>query len=127
MKALRELVLLTLPQNEIKVSTHEHPLSFIIFELLKKKNPDYATGWGCDGKQIKGCRGGKEYSNSDPEEYRYHCAECSFDYCEDCFKFYGNTHEHDLQRLTHAEIMELHPGTYHSWNCDGKRNPSKCP
>jgi len=99
-----------------------------IFELLKKREPAYETGWNCDGKNMCGCKGGKEYYNEDPEEYRYHCVECSFDYCEDCFKFYGSKpHEHDLQRLTHKEIMELHPGTYTSWGCDGKQNKSDCP
>jgi len=36
-------------------------------------------------------------------------------------------HDHELQKLTHTAIMDLHPGSYYSWNCDGRKYPTLCP
>ena len=119
-KDLRNLLYSSMPKVVKNVSVHDKPLTKMTFEQLRQLSSGYKDGWFCDGKHMEGCRGDKDYGNTDPEEYRYHCVQCSFDYCETCFKFYGNTHEHELQYLKHSAIMELHNGGYSSWGCDGK-------
>ena len=125
--SVKDLISLLLQNTKIKVSCNSNRLTMMTYAGLKALNSAYKGGWFCDGKKMAGCRGGKYSSSSDPDEYRYHCVQCSFDYCEKCFEFYGNDHEHNMQRLTHKEIMELHPGTYLSWGCDGRSKQSSCP
>ena len=111
-RGLRKLLYMNMPRTTMDVSVHDKPLIKYTFETLRLEEPAYNDGWGCNGKYLCGCRGGKDYYNNNEEEYRYHCVECSFDNCEECYKFYGNTHNHELQHLTHKEIMDLHPGSY---------------
>ena len=73
-----------------------------IYGYLKKKFPsNFTYGWYCNGHYINGCRGGKDYGNSDLNEVRYHCSLCNFDYCNACYEYYGNEgHEHPVEKLT---------------------------
>lgn len=128
MLELRQLIYLSFPKILIKTTIHDIALEKMTHEMLKKINKAYEDGWSCDGKKICGCRGGKvDFTNNEPEEFRYHCVECSFDYCEQCYEYYGNDHEHELTKYTHTEISNLHNGAYLTWGCDGRRNKSKCP
>jgi hypothetical protein len=114
-----------MPQKKIRVSTHHEPLIRYVFENLKLETPEYAPGWGCNGREMRGCMGGRDYYNSDPTEERYHCGKCRFDACDECYKHYGEKiHEHELERVTHQDVMDRNPGSYYHWNCDGRKQPS---
>ena len=84
MTMIKDLIATLMKNNKIKVSCYDKKLGLVTYGLLKAKHSGYARGWFCDGKKQAGCRGGKDRGQKDPEEYRYHCAQCSFDYCEKC-------------------------------------------
>lgn len=67
-KDLRTLLYANMPKISLNVSVHDKPLFKQMFEQLKSLNQAYKDGWFCDGKNLEGCRGGKEYSNNDPDE-----------------------------------------------------------
>ena len=124
-QTMKDMISIVLTKNKIKVSCHNHRLSMMTYEMMKAQNSAY-TSWGCDGAKIKGCQGPASSGNKEPNEYRYHCAKCSFDFCQKCYDTYGNAHEHTLERLTHTQIKALHPGSYSAWNCDGRNIESTC-
>lgn len=110
--------------NKIKTKVSEGLLSMVTFDYLRSLNAGYKDGWFCDGKKISGCRG--KGGNGDPDEYHWHCVQCSFDMCDGCYEIWGNDHEHPLEHLVHSKIRELHNGGYSSWGCDGRKIQSKC-
>jgi hypothetical protein len=104
-KSIRQLLYFTMPQTKIRVTNHSEPLVKFVWERLRQENPQMKNGWTCKGKEFKGCLGSKDDGQRDLDELHWHCAECSFDYCDDCYKHYGkSTHPHELKRLTLAEI-----------------------
>ena len=55
----------------------------------------------CSGKKVSGCQTAPDYHGEDMEEELYHCIECEFDFCVNCYEVYGNhEHEHPLEKLT---------------------------
>jgi len=69
-KALRQLLYLNMPQKKIRVKTHHEPLTRYIFENLKLEDPDYKDGWGCNGKEMSGCQGGRELTATTSQRKR---------------------------------------------------------
>ena len=88
------------------MKVHERPLSKILFGYLKLKETAYAGGWYCNGKSICGCRGNRDYGSADLNEVRYHCTaeNCYFDYCIPCYDYYGNDHEHPLEKMSQKQV-----------------------
>ena len=127
---LKTLSYLMFSQESVKVPLYEKPLIKILWGALKQK-PEYINGWNCRGKEIKGCRNGKDESfvYSDNNESHYHCKECKFDYCVKCFDFYGNDHYHTLVKMTLKQVQEAHNNEAYTtgWTCEGARHATKCP
>ncbi len=82
----------------------------------------YQAKWHCDACE-RVLDGMKEtfISSEDSEEpdnrMAYHCHQCNYDICTQCFK--GNLHPFHTHRLKKAVADILYPETGGQWRCDG--------
>ena len=49
----------------------------------------------------------------------YHCSECNFDFCVNCFRNYGNVHKHELEKTTLEKMIIYQPEYRLGYYCNG--------
>lgn len=121
-------------KQEIGVSVHSHKLTKMLLAWVQEECPDEYEFWNCAAKRFVGCKR-KHYDNGNMNEKQleeaknkeviYHCEKCYFDFCEECFKEYPNTHKHELEKLTFAELAKKNSAYATGWYCNGT-NFEKC-
>lgn len=72
---------------EVYGDTHVHGLERLTFAELKELDPNYASGWGCDGRHFRICPSAKNDSFNEEMGTIYH-DDCGFDLCQECVDFY---------------------------------------
>ena len=116
-----------MPKIPYKLSIHDKPVYQTLFENLRLKYPDsYPDGWFCDGKEKGiGCKDNDNpngcHNDADEVEH-WHCVECKFDFCLQCYEVYGTKHHHhDLKKMSMTQMNEAHENAYkNGWWCDGR-------
>jgi hypothetical protein len=107
----------------VPVTTHPHC-------LVKTTAPYLDEGYICNGEDFEGgCRG----VDIDPLTC-YHCAECSFDFCEDCtLAHMGVCGSADLDTAFHVVVLPRYGHTSirevylrDAWVCTGTTLPGGC-
>lgn len=83
--------------NKEYPNTHKHELVKMTYAELKKAEPIYTDGWGCNGKNFYACDRGDDIDNGDIYEAFYHGKTHQFDLCVECAEYYKEESEEESE------------------------------
>ena len=89
---------------------HPAHLHMLQYEDLRELYRQYDGKWQCD------CCKNNYDAMKNSERYAYHCNQCYYDLCSQCW--YGYYHPFHHHRLKPAKTEILYPSTNGSWFCD---------
>ncbi|CDW83468.1 wd-40 repeat protein [Stylonychia lemnae] len=103
---------------------HGHQLYKMTIRQYKESSKQKGTGVHCSGRKFAKCQSGMlatqtQYKTQD-NDVIYHCFKCQFDYCDQCYKYYGsNSHQHQLVQTNYGEVKKL-AAYQNGWLCDAR-------
>ncbi|CDW82936.1 wd-40 repeat protein [Stylonychia lemnae] len=108
-------------EQKITVKIYPEPLiKLMLLEVQEQFKFKMYDTWFCRAKKFTGCKSGQTRQSGYRRilsETVYHCSECNFDFCEQCFKEYKNSHSHHLQQVTYQDLSMKYKG---GWACDAR-------